>query len=364
MKASGFINKILAVSVVALPILIMQSCGDPQFKVSGEVEGGADKSLVLEKSDFHGRWIAVDSTKVGKSGKFEIKSDAPASPEIYRISLGNRFVYFPVDSVENITISSPADNFGVQFEVSGTEQAANMAAFEKELMALDFADQTKREEFKKNVYNKYLKDSQGSIIGYYVLTKVVDGKPLYDPESTSDARYYAAVATAFDQFRPNDPHAGMLRQVSLEALRRKNSGGGKKRVIEAEEVKLIDIALPDENGDIVKLSDVAGKGKKTVLIFGMMNEAESPALNIALSELYSRLGGNVNFYHVTFDSDQYAWRDAARNLQWTTVIDPAGMTSGALRSYNVSSLPTFFIYSADGSLTDRAESVADLSKKL
>jgi len=361
MKVKKFLHRILFLS---LPLVILPSCSDPQFKVSGEVEGGADKSLVLEKSDFHGRWIPVDSTKVKSSGEYEIKSDAPASPEIYRLSLGGKFIYFPVDSVESITIDSPADRFGMEFTVSGSEQATNMAAFEKELMALDFTDEAKREEFKKNVYNKYLKDSRGSIIGYYVLTKIVGGKPLYDPESQSDARYYAAVATAFEQFRPTDPHAGMLRDVSLQALRRRNAEQGKKRVVEAEEIKLIDIDLPDENGNNVKLSDIAGKGKKTVVIFGMMNEKESPALNIALSELYDSLEGNVAFYHISFDGDQYAWRDAARNLRWTTVIDPAGMTSDALRSYNVGALPTFFIYSSDGTLTDRAHSVEDLRKKL
>lgn len=361
MKISQYFSKILLIS---LPLVVLSACGEPKFKVSGEVEGGADKSLVLEKSDFHGRWIAVDSVKVKSSGKYEIKADAPASPEIYRLSLGNKFIYFPVDSIESLVIDSPAERFGTEFTVSGTEQAANMASFEKELMALDFSDTAKREEFKKNVYNKYLKDSQGSIIGYYVLTKIVDGKPLYNPEEPSDARYYAAVATAFEQFRPHDPHAGMLRDVSLQALRRRNSGQGKTRVVEAEEITLLDIDLPNEYGDRVKLSDIAGKGKKTVVVFGMMTAQDSPALNLALSEIYNSYGGNLNIYHVSFDSDQYAWRDAASNLRWTTVIDPAGMTSDALSRYNVGALPTFFIYDAAGNLAARAATIPELKSKL
>ena len=40
------------------------------------------------------------------------------------------------------------------------------------------------------------------------------------------------------------------------------------------------------------------------------------------------------------------------------------MTSDALRSYNVGSMPVFFIYTADGQLADRAQSVAELREKL
>lgn len=365
MKIFARFNKTLLFLSLSLPFLLLAACkGEPKFKVSGEVDGGADKSLVLEKSDFHGRWIPLDSVKISSSGKFSMESAAPASPDIYRLSLGDRFIYFPVDSVENITVTSPAARFGVEFDIDGSDQARAMASFEKELMALDFNDAAKRDAFKRNVYTKYLKDSQGSIIGYYVLTKIVNGKPLYDPESKEDAKYYAAVATAFEQYHPDDPHAGMLRQVSLEALKRRNAQMGRRLVMEANEITLLDIDLQDETGRNVKLSDVAGKGKPTVVVFSMMTAEDSPALNMALSEIYNAHSGNVAFYHVSLDADQYTWREAARNLPWTTVIDPAGQTSDALRDYNVSAVPVFYIYNAAGSLADRADNVADLRKKL
>lgn len=348
-----------------IPAAIMVSCaGEPEFKVSGCIEGADDQSLILAKSDFHGRWIAVDSTRTNSKGEYTIKSDAPASAEIYRLSLADKFIYFPIDSTENITINSTAKDFGSDFTVEGSETAVNMAAFEKELQKLDTKDPEKVKQFKKEVFNKYLRESRGSIIGYYVLTKIVDGKPLYDAADRGDARYYAAVATSFDQFRPDDPHAGMLREISVEAMRRHNAGSGKKRVIEAEEIAMIDIDLQNDKGNNVKLSDVVGKGKPVVLVFSMMTAEDSPALNLALSEIYNSKAGSVDFYQVSFDADQYAWRDAAKNLKWTTVIDPAGQTSNALRQYNVGVLPTFFIYDGAGALTDRAQTIKELKSKL
>ncbi len=343
---------------------ILSACSEPKFKVGGEIEGGEGESLLLEKSDFHGRWIPLDSVKVSSSGKFSLESDAPASPEIYRLSLGDRFIYFPVDSVEKLTIKTSASGFGSDFTVTGTSQAEKLAEFEKELMKQNVSDSIGLAEFKRGVYNKYLKDARGSILSYYVLTKIVGGKPLYNPLDRTDAKYYAAVATSFQEFKPADPHTQMLKQVSIDAMQRKNSAEGKKMVLEASELSLIDIELPDETGKKVKLSDIAKQGKPTVVIFGMMNQPESPAFNVALSEYYSQLGGRVNFYHISLDADQYTWRDAARNLPWTTVFDQSGQTSDALVKYNVSTLPAFFIYNSAGSLSDRGEDLQDLKKKL
>lgn len=345
--------------------LLMTACdNNPKFKVEGEVYGGEGKTLILAKPDFAGRWTVLDSVKVGKNGDFSLKYEAPASPEIYRLTLGENSIYFPVDSVETVRIETSADKYGSDFKLSGTPQAERLDAFEKEVLKYAASDQKYAEGFKRQVYSKYIMDSQGSILSYYVLTKIVGDKPLFDAADHDDAKYYAAVATQFEQYRPNDPHGKMVRNAALNALKQRNTAQGKRKVISAPELKVLDIELPNEKEQNVKLSDLVGKGKPVVVVFAMMNMEESPAFNRQLAQIYQRKGGAVQFYHISFDADQYAWREAARNLPWITVIDPTGTHSNALRDYNVGQLPAFFIYDAGGELRDRAQTLGDLDKKL
>lgn len=347
-------------------LFLCVACGrSPRFEVSGEIAGAdPDQYVVLEKSDFHGRWMPVDSTKVGGNGKFSIHADAPASPDIYRLSLDGKFVYLPIDSIESLHLVTSAAEFGRVFTLDGTDQAKRLAEFEKELIALSDPDSTALAQFKRNVYTKYIKDGQGSILSYYVLTKIVNGAPLYDPADGEDAKYYAAVATQFQNYRPNDPHGKMVKEVSLAAMRQRNSALGRKTVVQANELKVIDIALPGVDGKMVRLSDVVGKGKKVVLIFSMMTDPNAPAFNRQLARIYEAKRGAVEFFQVSFDEAQFEWREAARNLPWINVIDPGNATSNALVEYNVSSLPAVFIYSAEGELVERPESLDDLQRKL
>lgn len=353
---------------VIIPVLalaaVLAGCGERKFKVSGNVEGGEGKTLLIEKSDFHGRWVEVDSAKISSSGAFSIAMPAPASPEIYRLRLGEGFIYFPVDSTETVTVEAKAESFGKDFTLGGSEQAGRMGSFEHELMALDTSHPDSVTAFKKRAYADYIMDSRGSVLSYYILTKYVDGKPLYNPENRGDAKYYAAVATQFDMYRPDDPHGRMVKEVSLAQMKKHNRAEGRVNTLEAGELALIDIALPDASGKTVRLSDIAGKGKKTVLVFSLLGDEKSPAFNRRLNTIYEAHKGNVEFYHVGLDADQYAWRDATANLPWITVNDPAGTASTSLVDYNVGALPAVFIYNAAGDLTDRPQSLDDLNAKL
>lgn len=352
----------LAVAAIAFSAL-STGCGSNDFKIKGEISGADDKPVVLAKSDFHGRWIAIDSTRTSSSGSFSISRPAPAAPEIFRLEMDGHFIYVPVDSTETISVTSTLDKFGSEFTLTGSQKAEALERFDKEVLALpENISPDSLESFKRNVYTKYMRDGQGSIVSYYILTKIVGNKALFDPQE--DYKYFAAVANGFKQLRPDDPHTALLEKTTIDNQKLRNRARGNKLQIAAEEIKVIDIELPDENGKNRKLSELVGNGKPTVVIFSLLTHPDSPALNLELSRLYSSMGGNVNFYHVSLDPDQYSWRDAAKNLPWVTVFDPDGEYSTAALKYNVSDLPTYFVYSAQGELQARAANTEELRKQL
>ena len=117
---SGVLPLILC-AVALAGTLIFSSCKkEAQFKIEGMVEGGADKTIALEKADFHGYWYPVDSVKVNADGKFSVKAEAPSSPEIYRLVLGGRYIYLPVDSIETLTVTGCRFRLKVQRRRHGT----------------------------------------------------------------------------------------------------------------------------------------------------------------------------------------------------------------------------------------------------
>lgn len=341
------------------------ACSSDSFKIKGEIEGADDKSVVLEKADYSGRWIAVDSTRTSGSGKFSISFAAPAAPEVFRLAYGGEYVYFPVDSTETITLTAPASAFARDFTLAGSEQAVDMMMFEKEAMNLrSVADSDSAARFKRKVFDLYIRERKGGLVSYYVLTKTIDGEPLFDPSDPADIKYYSAVATAFRQFKPEDPRTRLLEQTAINAMRKRNSDLGRRAVVEASELKVIDISLPGTDGTERTLSSVVNQGKPTVLAFTALDIQDAPAINRQLDALRKARGGNLNIYMVCLDADQHAWHEAASNLPWTVVFTPEGTATKALRDYNVSALPTFFLYSAAGELTDRFESVQALEKAL
>lgn len=352
--------KLFLPSASALLIaLAISGCSDPSFTVKGTIDGAEGNTLVLERADHAGIWVPLDSTGLKKSGNFSFSHIAPADPEIYRLSLNGKYIYFPVDSVETISIDASAAGFATDYTVTGSQQAEIMARFEKELIAAAprLSNPDSANSFKRHIFTEYLQDARGSVVSYYILTKTIDGQPLFRiPE---DGRYIAAVATAFREYRPDDPRLDLLTASATSARRSGNAAAGRRHIVEAEEISYIDITLPDTSGTDRTLSSIAGKGKPTILLFTNLTDPATPALNAELRKL-----GGVDIYNVSFDDDQLAWRNAASNLPWTCVYASASQAPSIITNYQLNALPAIYIIDAGGTLQARCANLTDLRRHL
>lgn len=356
MKSGNILLSAVAGSI--LGGMLLCGCGESKFKIEGTVSGADGEKIVLEKADYSGRWQVIDSTRTDGNGHFSISHIAPDAPEIFRLGAGGEWVYLPVDSTETITVTAPLEGFGTRFSLSGSAGAETLEKFEKEVHALgSYPDAATLEEFRRGVFGRYLQDARGSVVSYYILTKTLDGRPLFDPSDTDAIKYVAAVASSFRQFRPDDPRTQLLEAAAKEGMRKRHASKGLTRTVEAESIGYFDMTLPDEHGNLRSLSEVAGHGKKTLLVFTLMNHPNSPELNRRLRDLAA---SGAEIYQISFDADQYEWREGARNLPWTTVYDAEGQQSPRLSQYNIGVLPTIFVIDASGQITSRIEDMNKL----
>lgn len=347
---------ILSLVTVALSL---GSCGNRDFHVEGTITGSADSTLVLEKLDPVAGWLALDSVKLDANGDFSISSPAPDVPEMYRLALGGRYVYLPVDSVETLSLTARLKDFDTGFSLSGTPQAERLTAFEREAHKVEgYANADSVAAFRKRVYTSYLREAKGNILSYYILTRPMGQGWLIDYRDP----LYTAVATAFETYKPSDPHTALLvaRAREGQAERRRASGKGVR--VKASATGMIPISLPGLDGKEVTLQSRLGKGKPVVVAFVAMTRSDAPDINRRLRALYD--AGRADVYEVCLDADQFAWRQASRALPWTVVLDPDAERSRAALNYNVGSLPAFFIYNAAGDLVESTGEVDKIASLL
>ncbi len=78
-------------SVICGLSLLTTACSDNNFTIKGDIEGADNQAVVLEKADFAGRWIVLDSVRTSAKGDFKIEYPATGSSEVYRLRIGDGY---------------------------------------------------------------------------------------------------------------------------------------------------------------------------------------------------------------------------------------------------------------------------------
>ena len=367
-------------TVLGLCMFFLSACNNSSdFTVKGVVAGADGQLMYLENVGIS-NVVTLDSIKLAPGGKFKFTEKRPEYPDFYRLRLNNQLINFAVDSTETISFVADAGTFATSYSVEGSENSKAIKAITLAQLDANQAISRLRKEYEdkmisdttyrmkvlaaadayKEVARKYIYSAPMSTAAYFALFQQIDGLLFFDLYDRKDVKAYGAVATSYNHTYPESPRSKHLYNLTLQSMKVLRA---QRPVdysnVETKEISL-DIELPDVRGEVVKLSTVA-PGKVVLINFTAYQTEWSPALNMALGELYTKYHDQgLEIYQVSLDSDFHFWRNGASNLPWVTVHDPQSVYSQVAGLYNVKQLPALFILDRKGNLVKRVEDVKKL----
>ena len=327
------------------------------WTIKGTLENApADTKLaVLGFNAGIGAWYVIDSVEVSDNGSFSFTAAQPSPySDVYSISLGDKTIFFPIDSIETLTVKADANAFDTSFEIQGSDLAEAMRNVDRAIsrvLQTSGPDAVRADSVLKRQLTQIAIEDGNGLIAYYIISKQVGGKPLFNIDNRADLRTIGAVANNFAINRPDDPRTKFLESVFLNG--RRATSNGQKVTIEAPQISLFDIDLYDSKGVSHTLSDITGKGKVVLLSFVRYGAEATAPYNILLHDIYDSRTSDVDIYQVSVGDEEMVWKDSARNLPWTSVFLPSTAGTEILTSYNVVALPMTFIIDRNGDLAER-----------
>ena len=367
-------------TVLGLCMFFLSACNySSDFTVKGVVAGADGQLMYLENVGIS-NVVTLDSIKLAPGGKFKFTEKRPEYPDFYRLRLNNQLINFAVDSTETISFVADAGTFATSYSVEGSENSKAIKAITLAQLDANQAISRLRKEYEemisdttyrmkvlaaadayKEVARKYIYSAPMSTAAYFALFQQIDGLLFFDLYDRKDVKAYGAVATSYNHTYPESPRSKHLYNLTLQSMKVLRA---QRPVdysnVETKEISFLDIELPDVRGEVVKLSTVA-PGKVVLINFTAYQMEWSPALNMALGELYTKYHDQgLEIYQVSLDSDSHFWRNGASNLPWVTVHDPQSVYSQVAGLYNVKQLPALFILDRKGNLVKRVEDVKKL----
>ena len=368
-------------TVLGLCMFFLSACNNSSdFTVKGVVAGADGQLMYLENVGIS-NVVTLDSIKLAPGGKFKFTEKRPEYPDFYRLRLNNQLINFAVDSTETISFVADAGTFATSYSVEGSENSKAIKAITLAQLDANQAISRLRKEYEdkmisdttyrmkvlaaadayKEVARKYIYSAPMSTAAYFALFQQIDGLLFFDLYDRKDVKAYGAVATSYNHTYPESPRSKHLYNLTLQSMKVLRA---QRPVdysnVETKEISFLDIEFPDVRGEVVKLSTVA-PGKVVLINFTAYQTEWSPALNMALGELYTKYHDQgLEIYQVSLDSDFHFWRNGASNLPWVTVHDPQSVYSQVAGLYNVKQLPALFILDRKGNLVKRVEDVKKL----
>lgn len=382
------LNSLFAIAMAAVAVLGMASCNEKKFHVNGTIGNAADSTLYFENMSLNGP-VVVDSVKLSADGTFAFDEKAPAAPEFYRLRIAGQIINIAIDSTETVNIKAEYPGMASQYEVSGSEDCSrikeltlmqmglqtqlNAIAQNPQLNAAAVNDSVMRviEAYKTRVKTEYIFKEPMKASSYFALFQTLNagGQPvlIFNPRSSEqDVKVFAAVATSWDTFYPNEERGENLHNIAIEGLKdiRILKSKQAQGILDAQKVNtsgVIDFTLTDNKGNERRLSSL--NGKVVLLDFHLFANEKSMQRIMMLRELYNKYhAAGLEIYQVSVDGDEHFWKTQTAALPWiSTRVDD---DSRVLQLYNVQQVPTFFLLDRNCNVVKRDAQIKDIDAEI
>ncbi|MEI7502115.1 MAG: thioredoxin family protein [Paludibacter sp.] len=367
-----------------LIVISIVSCKqNNRFHVTGIVKDAAGEMLYIEHTGLLNT-ATIDSVKLDAKGDYKFQSKRPAYPDFYRLRLNNKVIAFSVDSCEEIIIDAKSANFATEYEVKGSDASKLIQRLRISVMNIQrkaneltsdlsaqeknsrIADIEKDIEAHKELARKMILQNPRSTAAYYAIYQKVNDTYLFSPYVKKDKPYCAAVATSYNAFMPDYERTKNLYNLVMDAIkteRKAKQDEAWSEVLKTSGTGYIDIALKDNNNVQRTLSELVGK---LILIdFSAYESKESVNYTFALRDLYNKYHNKgFEIYQISLDQNKLLWQQSTRNIPWICVRDDNGPNTTYVASYNISSIPTTFLMTKQGTIIARSLGFKELEKEI
>ena len=373
-------------AVILATAMMITACNNNKFTVEGQITNAKDSTLYFENVGLEGINI-LDSVKLGDSGDFSFSEAATTAPEFYRIRISDQIINVSIDSTETVQIKAEYPGMAANYTVSGSENcekikelALKQIALQSQIIAvqknyplgvdvINDSIQKLIDAYKEDVKHQYIFKEPNKSYAYFALFQTLGNWLIFNPRtSKDDIKAFAAVATSWDTYYPHAERGQNLHNIAIEGMRNQRIVDAQNQdlQVEASKVKesgVLDIALPDNHGQVRHLTDL--KGKIVLLDFHVFALEDSPARILMLRELYNKYHAQgLEIYQVSLDSDEHFWKQQTAALPWISVRDADGINSQRLVLYNIQAVPDYFIIDRGNNIVKRAALVKDIEAEI
>jgi len=362
--------------IVMIMLLTAVACNSNKTEIRGHVSGGKEKLLTLERLDVN-RTSLVDSARVDKDDTFFFTTRLEEAELFVIRNQEGQIINLLLSPGEKVRVQTSYDSFGSTYQVEGSEESEGIRILVEHLdqtrtkldslnnvaVSIDTPDSPQLKLI-RSAYAQTIIKQKRFTINYLVehlmsLSSVYAVYQKYDEEnlilgSESDLQYFKTLADSLEKVYPNSSLTLSLRADIEQKEARYNNALQVNRLLEmaeGEEAGMMDLSIPDREGNEVSLSTL--KGKVILVSFWASGSEGSIQALLQLKSTYKKYHKQgFEIYAISLDNNKINWMNAMdfNEFEWINVSELSFPESKASLYYNVTSIPTTFLINRDGDI--------------